>query len=357
MNLHKILLLICCFIFLSFTTNKKHEKTKTIHRNYDVNKNATVYVNNKYGNVSITTWDKNKVEITVKITVKGNDYGKVDEKLDAITINFENSKDLIEARTQIENSSSNWSWWGNSSKVNYKINYFIKMPKTNHTDLHNKYGEISINELDGKTNIKCDYGNIQIDNLSNESNTIELNYCGNSEIGYIKSGNIQADYSKLTINKSESLKSNTDYTSLNIGKVDDLSFSCDYGDITVKEVINISGNSDYASMKFGTVYKNLKVNNKYGGIRINNLADNFENFVIDSRYASIKMGTSSTNSFNFNINLSYSNFKYPEEHVELSKSIKKTTKKHYEGLFGKDNLNSTINIKSEYGEVIMKLND
>lgn len=358
MKLYNLFILIVCFPLFSFsTTINKHEKTKTINKSFVVNKNATVFVNNKYGNIAITTWDENRVEITVKITVKGNNLEKVDDKLNAIKIRFEGSEDLVEARTEIENNSSAWSWWGNNnSKVNYKINYFIKMPKTNNADLYNKYGAIELNELDGKTNIRCDYGNVNADKLLNETNHIELNYCGSSEFDCINAANINADYSKIIINKCERIKSNLDYTSLKIGTVDQLSFNCDYGSVTVSEANQVSGNSDYASMKFGTIQKNLDVNTNYGGLYIKDLANNFESINIDSDYAGVKIGTSSDNNFNFNLNLSYAGFNYPEAKINFHKSIKKNTKKYYEGVFGTET-NATMNIKSNYGGVTIKLND
>ena len=34
-------------------------------------------------------------------------------------------------KTIFEKNKSNWSWWGKSKNTNYKINYIVKMPKTN----------------------------------------------------------------------------------------------------------------------------------------------------------------------------------------------------------------------------------
>ncbi|WP_442266706.1 hypothetical protein ACSIGC_03140 [Tenacibaculum sp. ZS6-P6] len=359
MNLYKnILILFYLVPSLVFANSiKKHEKTKTISKKFSVNSNATLYVKNKYGNVNVTTWDKNTIEIDVKITVKGNDIDKIEDKLDAIRINFEASENLVEARTIIENTKSSWSFWGKSNNINYKINYFIKMPLTNNADLNNKYGNIELDIIKGKTNINCDYGSIQIEKLLNSSNSISLDYCESSIIQYMKSGSLNADYSKITIQESEYIKVNADYTSVNIGKVNDVVFNCDYGSISIDEAENIDGNSDYASMRIGTLRKNLKINTDYGGLKVKNLMSGFENFTVNGNYAGIKIGTSSNNNFSFIINLSYSGFKYPEKYVETHKVVRKTTNKYYEGVFGKRKSNSKINIKSDYGSVSIRLND
>ena len=66
-----VIALLLSPLFLFGAPIKKHEKSKTISKKFNVNSNATVYIKNKYGNVNVTTWDKNTVEIDVKITVKG----------------------------------------------------------------------------------------------------------------------------------------------------------------------------------------------------------------------------------------------------------------------------------------------
>ncbi|MDY0779708.1 hypothetical protein [Tenacibaculum sp. IB213877] len=358
MKSSNILYLLLLFPFFAFSNPiKKHEKSKTLKKEYSVNKNATLFIDNKYGDINVTTWNENKIEITVKITVSGNDLNRVENKLDAIDVDFEATKNLVEARTRIENNRSNWSWWGNNNNVNFKINYFVNMPKTNNADFNNKYGGIELGILEGKANINCDYGKIEIEKLLNNSNTIELDYCSNSEIQYLKSGSINADYSKLEIIEADEIKSNLDYTTLTIEKVNNFSFNSDYGNITVDEATNVTGNSDYAGMRFGTIKKNLKIDTDYGGIKVKNLAKNFENVTINTSYASVKIETPTNNNFNFTVSLSYAEFGYPEHQVQMFKSIKKSTKKYYEGTFGNGNSNSNISIKSSYGGVSIKTND
>ncbi|WP_299836533.1 hypothetical protein [uncultured Tenacibaculum sp.] len=359
MNLYSkyLILFLLTPVILFADGRKKHEKTKTISKKYSVNNNATVFIKNKYGNVDVTTWDKNSVEIDVRITVKGNDIDKVNDKLDAIRIEFEANKNLVEARTIIENTKSSWSFWGKSNNINYKINYFVKMPITNNADLNNKYGNIELDDIEGKTNINCDYGAIQVERLLNDSNSISIDYCGSSNVQYMKSGSLNADYSKITINEVENLKVNADYSGVKVGKVNDINFNSDYGSIAIEDGGSIYGNSDYAGMRIGTVRKKLNINTDYGGLKVKNLMKGFESVTIDGSYAGIKIGTSNDNNFEFLVNLSYGGFKYPEEYVETYKVVRKSTKKYYEGKFGKGNSNSKINIKSSYGSVSLKLND
>ena len=353
----KIAFLLFLIPLVSFANNEKklkQEKSKTIKKQYSVDRNATVNIDNKYGNINITTWNKNSVEITVVITVKGNSLSSVEKKLSGINVDFNASSNLVSAKTKFDNSSSSWSFWGKSNNTSYKVNYTVKMPVSNNVKLNNDYGNILINEINGTTNINCDYGKLIIGDLNNSNNNINIDYTSSSTINFMKSGSINADYSKLTVDKTDKVKINSDYSNINIGTVNTVTYNADYGSITVDDVNDIKGNSDYANIRLGTVSKNLNIKADYGSIKIKELAIGFNKAEVTSEYAGITIGTKANNNFNFKMNLQYSKFRYNNDRVEMFKSIEKSSKKYYEGVYGKGKSNSTLIIKSQYGGVNLK---
>lgn len=355
-SIYKIAFLLLLIPSIALANNdndgKKHEKSKSISKSYDVNSNATLSISNRYGDINVTSWNQNRIEIDVKITVKGNDLDDVEERLEKIKVEFNGSSSLVEAKT-ILGSKSSWNIWKKSKNISYKINYTVKMPVTNDANLNNDYGSITLDELEGEANINCDYGKITIGDLKGNNSTINLDYCSSSTIDSMKDGDVNIDYSKLSIDKATDLDLNTDYSTVKIKELEDLSFNTDYGSIEVDEVTNASGNGDYAGLKFGTVKKNLKIVSDYGSIRIKDLAKGFENVDIRSEYAGIKIGTSTDNNFSFIVDLQYAGFKRNNDNIEMFKSIVKNTKKYYEGVYGKGKSNSKVTIKSEYGSVAL----
>ena len=359
-SFHKLVIILLLIPTITFgstnTDKKKHEKSKIIKKSFDVNSDATLSINNKYGDINITTWSKNRIEIDVKITIKGNDLDDVEDQLEKITISFTDSQNLLEARTIFEKNKSSWNFWKKSKNISYDINYTVKMPVSNNVKLANDYGGISLTEIDGDASINCDYGKIIIGDLRGNNTDINLDYCSSSTINSMKDGNINIDYSKLSIDTATDLKLNADYSTFKLNEAINLDFNVDYGSFSVNEITNATGNGDYTALKFGTVKKNLNIKSDYGAIRIENLANGFESVSIDSEFAGIKIGTSSTNNFSFVIDLQYASFKRNSSNVELFKSIVKNSKKHYEGVYGKGNSNSKITIKSEYGSVTFSEN-
>jgi len=353
-KLFKILFFISIIPLIGFANANpvkgKYEKSKKINKEFSVNATALLSINNKYGNVDVVSWNENRVVIDVEIIVSGNNESKVIDKLAEITVEFESSKSKVSAKT-VFGKKSGWSSWKNNSNISFEVNYKVKMPVTNQADLKNDYGSISLNELKGRANINCDYGKIIIGSLYHDDNNINIDYTNNSTIEFINGGNINADYSGLTVEKAKTIDLNADYTSTTFETVEDVNFNCDYGNVKVGQGNNITGNGDYLSMEFGTVFKNLKIESDYGNIKVKKLMAGFESVEINTDYASTKIGLDPAASFNFILDLSYGGFNYDGENINYSKKIVKNTSKYYEGNINKENPSSNIKISSDYGGV------
>jgi len=351
-------LLVPAIIFGNNTSDLKgqHSKEKVIKKEYSVNANATLKVDNSYGNIDIITWDENRIEIEVTITTSSNSEDKAQSKLDAISVEFEGSANLVSAKTRFNNGKSNSWWnWGKSNKVTMKINYVIKLPVTNNVNLENNYGSINLDKLEGHAKISCDYGQITTKELMADNNDINFDYTNNSYFEYIKSGKINADYSGFTVAKTKQLDISANYSNSHVEIAEDVKYNCDYGNMKIDKANTIKGNGDYLTTVIGDVYKNIDLNADYGSIKIKNLAASAGNVNIDSDYVGITIGYSSDYNFNFNLELQNASLR-GEENLEINKSNIDGRSKNYSGYYGNSNSNNTITIHSEYGNVSLSKN-
>ena len=335
----------------------KYTKEKKINKEYDVSKDALLKIQNDYGNLELTTWNENKIVIEVIIKTNGDDEEKVQSKLNDISVDFEESRSMVSARTRFnkDNGSNNWwsSWTGGgNNKVNMEINYIVKLPITNSVDLDNDYGGISIDVLEGRAKIDCDYGKINVGELKGDDNFITFDYSSGCTFDYIKSATIDADYSGFTIDEAEDLNIDTDYTSGTIGKAKNVQYNSDYGGLTVMKVNNIKGDGDYFSLKLGDVYGNIDVVADYGSIKIETLKKDAGNVDLDGDYTGIKIGYEAAYPFTFDVDLSYASFSGTEG-LEITYESKKSTSKEYKGYNGSKTAKNNIRITSDYGSVRM----
>ena len=353
----KAVLFIFLFPVLLFANSDKpvfkHKKEKTFHKEYNVNSDAKLNVDNSFGNVDIVTWNENRIVIDVVITVDGNNEDKVQKRLDGIDVEFSASNTLVSAITKFNKSKSSWNWLGNNNNnSSMKINYTIKMPINNSLDLSNDYGAINLNKLNGQANISCDYGKLIIGELMADDNSLNFDYTTKSTIGYMKNGSIDADYSGFTLDKVGKLELNADYTNSKIGEVSEINYNCDYGKISVEDVGKLEGTGDYISHILGTVHHSLNINADYGSIKAEKLESTVKSAVINADYTSIKMGYDSGLNFDFVLDLRYASFN-GEEGLTIQHSDKQNNSKKYSGYHGSQNSGNTININSEYGGVTL----
>lgn len=349
-----ILLLIPLLTFPNEPNKGKYKKTRTIKKSFHVNDDALLNINNRYGNVDITSWNENTIEIIVEISVSGNNEDTVLSKFEAIKIEFKSNVNKVSARTLTnKNKSKKWfSWFGwGSSNLSYNINYKIKMPISNQLNVSNDYGSILINELDGKANISCDYGKLIIGSLNHSDNKINFDYTNQSSIEFMNGGQVNADYSGFILENTNNLVLNADYTSSTIENAKNLDYNCDYGSLTVNKASNIKGNGDYLTMNFGEIFKNLYINADYSSIKINAVQDGFESVKIVADYTGIRIGIDRNTSCNVIAKLSFGNLTYNENDFTFTKKRINSTDKYYEGYHKKENTNATISTTTDFGNV------
>lgn len=356
-QLYRILFALLLVPAITFANNGfkgKYTKKKEIKKEYTVSANDLLKIDNSYGNIDITTWDQNRVEIEVIIKTNGNDEEKVEDRLKEIDVQFNHNSDGVSAKTIFEHS--NKSWWSSlfsfNSNVNMEVNYRIKAPVTNNVDLSNDYGSINLDKLKGDATISCDYGRLLIGELLGSNNYLNFDYTQNSSIGYMKRGKINADYSEFTIDEAGTLQVSADYTDSNIIKVENISFNNDYGSLKVDKLKNMKGQGDYLGVKLGLVYGSLDVNMDYGSLSIGKIMPAMKRIEIDSDYTSIKIGYDHEAAFTFDVNTSYGDVDGLEGNVfTINKRNQSGTDSYYQGYHLARNSGGSININSSYGSV------
>ncbi|MGB8705038.1 MAG: hypothetical protein WCD31_08420 [Gillisia sp.] len=357
--LYKIAFMALLLPTLSFCStpgsplNGKITKQKKVSRKFSVSAKDFVKIDNSYGNVDLSTWDQNTVSIEVIIKTNGNDEQKVQERLDDISVEFNQSSGTVSARTRFS-KGHNSSWWdklfGDSNNVNMEVNYIIKAPATNNVDINNDYGSIIIDKLKGNANLSCDYGSLNIGELHGDSNHLSFDYSRNSHFGYINKAIINADYSEFTIEDAHAVDLKADYTDSKFNKIELLQFSCDYGSLSVQKVKQIKGSGDYLGSHLGEIFQSADLSMDYGNLSIEKIVKGAGNININTDYAGIKIGYAQDQAFSFDIKTSYASVKGLEG-FELQRQSQSSSDRSYSGFHLDKNNSSLITIRSDYGGV------
>ncbi|MDR5592008.1 hypothetical protein [Christiangramia sp. SM2212] len=332
--------------------NGKHTKEKKIRKEFNVSANSNLSIDNSYGNVDITTWDENRVVIEVIIKTNGNDEEKVQEKLEEINVEFDQSSSGVIAKTRF--SKENKSWWKSLTSgfdnVNMEVNYLIRAPEGNNLDIDNDYGGIYIDKTTGNAKISCDYGKIDIGELRGRSNYLNFDYTRSSRIGYVTNAEIRADYSDYEVEEADQLIISADYSKSKIGKVSKMTFNCDYGSVEIDKVKVLEGNGDYLTTKINRVFTDLELNLDYGSLSIEKVIKGIRKIEINTDYAGVKLGFDREMSFQFDVRTSYGGIKGLDD-LQVQKRDQQNSSNSVSGYYGSQNSDSKINIVTSYGSV------
>ncbi|WP_426430255.1 hypothetical protein ACPX19_12045 [Winogradskyella sp. HB-48] len=347
-----LLFLLMPFITLANTKPEvaKTTKERKIKKSFDVSFNATLKIDNSYGNIEVVTWDQNRIEFDIMIEVTGNNAEKVEERLNEISVTFKNTSDLVSAKTNFKNKDRNWWSWNNNKKLKVEIHYLVKMPITNNIDLDNNYGSINLDRLKGKAKIHCSYGKITTKELMADDNYINFDYSKGCYFEFIKSGKLYADYSDFTLVKTKNLYLNTGYTNSIIENSENIEFNCDYGSLRIDNINNLKGDADYLTLRVVNLYKSVSLNADYGSLKIDRMASNAQNIDIDSEFMGITIGYDSNYSFDFDIDLEYASLRDSDAFNFTNKEVGSFEKK-YNGYHGTKGSGNYVKIKSQYGSV------
>lgn len=276
---------------------------KEINKTYTAGSNDQLKVDNSFGNITISHWNKNEVAIQVLIETEARNEQQAQQELERIDIQTHKSGNTISAITKFRNSKSN-----KNTKIT--VDYFITLPAGLTLDLKQSFGNINlpqknqgITTLDvqygnikagsftKKVKIKAQYSNIELQDV-NQLN-MDVSYCGDVSVGNGEKVSLKASYSNATFQKVTEIDVDKMYGKLQIKQAENVSMDVKYSDTTIDYLTNQLNAKDVS----------------YGPIHIKELSPDFKDVKIKAHYTTANIAIPARASFTVNaINLKYGSF-------------------------------------------------
>lgn len=305
------------------TTNDDADRVKNYTKTYPADANDVLSIENKYGNVTVNTWNRSEVKVDVQIKVSAGSDDAAQKLLNNVNISDSKNGSLISFRTTIEEVKSSWySIFQGGSSRKMEINYTVYMPAKNELIINNSYGGIFLPDLDGKVTINSAYGGVKAKSLTNES------------------------------------KMKVKYGNANIDNLNNCTIQLSYGDLTIGSVNALTADVSYSPVKIGKLHTSAGINLRYGGgLQIGDLDRTVKSLDIFSSYSNVDIGLSGDENADFAIVTRYGDFNYGDHAFTItSKSPNDGERgyhptKSYKGYIGKANSGKSIAINTSYGNV------
>jgi hypothetical protein len=175
---------------------KKYEfvKTKAVNKSYTVSSSDKLNIDNSFGKVEVTTWDKNEVKVDVSIEVSSNTEVYAQKLIDRISVSENQSDKEISIKTNIKGMNNT----GNE-KSTMSINYSISMPSNNPLKVKNEFGSTTIPDFKGEVDLTSKFGSLTTGTLTNIKN-IHVEF-GKATLANIINTPVTIKFSKAVISK------------------------------------------------------------------------------------------------------------------------------------------------------------
>jgi hypothetical protein len=278
---------------------------RVLTKNFTVSDNTTLKIDNTFGEITISEWDKNEISFTVTIKATTKKQSTSQELVDKVVIDFKQEKDLVSAITNCPSQKG-------KCNCTYNIDYQISVPKNISYDLINKHGDITMenatgnvnialmygnfsgNEFKGNSKINISYGKLSVKRLSGTNDELTGMYGKNLSVSEANGLKINVKHSKLFIRTAKQLSIENEHSDFEISNAEKIqlikSFYGNYEIGEVKELLSKDADSWYTKLEINRLTGTLSVSSlTYGKLTIHNIMPSFENIDITAIRTPIKM--------------------------------------------------------------------
>ncbi len=341
-TLKTILLLILVIVFGSIQSVSAIEKTKKYHESWAASGVETLNISNKFGEVKFKNEGGSEITIDVLVTVEASSDSKASQLLDQIDVEFGKNGSTVMAETSIENNFR--------SNREFSIDYVINVPTNKNLIVSNKYGNTVVNKLNANGDFDIQYGNITANELvAATGGKMRLNLAyGKGNIQTAGDINIDISYSNITLGTINDLQLESKYSTIEFDKGRVINIDSKYDKFDFGKVKSVTATTKYSNLKIEYLAASLKIESGYGGVKVSEIAPDFESVSITNSYGQISLGLNSA-SYTVDATCNYCGISYPEERFKGNR-IKENTSFELKGKVGSAG-GGTVIINSRYGEI------
>lgn len=348
----KLLSVLVLITITAIAVNGQDRVAKTYQKDFALTESSNIYLENRFGQMNIENWEKNSISITIEIKLDYPEGDKATRLLNAINIEFAQTGNDISAITKIEEEfMRKWNRNFDSDSKDFSIDWEVKMPKQASITLVNKYGDIFVNELTGKSKIELRYGNLKAYKLMKDNkdplSSLEIAY-GNATIDEVNWFKADIKYGKLNIVKAKALVLVSRYSKIAVDQVSSIVSESKYDAYSIGTITNFVGEGGYSNYRIDELTKKFDLNVKYGDVKIEKVPSGFESIKFEGGYSSIYAGIDPAASYYLTGQAAYGNIKFNT--TNRINRIESPTRIEVDGIIGNDqNTKSKVEITVKYG--------
>src|SRR6186997_921950 len=275
-----VLLLATAQLFAQDVDKEKKEKKRyeffrerNISKTYTASGN-TLNIDNQFGEVKITTWDKNEIKVDIHIETSSTQKELADKTFERIDVTDKQDGKDINFKTIMNKGGKDENTGCKNCSNTMSIDYDIHMPANIALNIENSFGSIEIPDYTGPVSLVNKYGSVKAGKLSKpEKVVVEF---GSADLKSIGNIDLTFKYSSVTIGsltgKSKLRFEFCGYSKINLDNgLTALTVNDSYSSVHLVPATNLSASynisTSYGSLidKTDVGIKRTDTPDKYGG--------------------------------------------------------------------------------------------
>ncbi|MCG8579739.1 MAG: DUF4097 domain-containing protein [Bacteroidales bacterium] len=288
---YKIIYLITGFLMLFINTQAQivSEEIKR-HESFYVLPSSTLEVNNKYGNIHFSTWDKDSVDISINFFISEKNEARFKKIKDNVQFKITGNSAYMLAETVF--GSKYASFFKNIKEATNlqipdnsrtRIDYFIKVPAHINLKVYNRYGNIFIPDFAGNLNINLSNGDFQANNITGNNN-LTLAF-GDVLIESMHQSTLNLNFSNATISSGQQLDIVSKSSEVKIDKCDLIKLQSKRDEYQIDELSHLFGETYFSKLSVLNLKKEFNMVMQYGALKHLGMDSTFDLLKINSKYA------------------------------------------------------------------------
>ena len=191
-------------------------KRKLINKSYNVRADDKLEIDNQFGNVTVSTWDKSEITVDIEIVTNASTEEKATALMDNIDVKDARDGNTISFKTKVGDLKNGEHGYNNhkekNGKKSFNIEYIIHMPAANALRIKNSFGKIALPDFRGQVDLTSKFGSLTAGKLSNVD-AIDVQF-GEASLAGISNGRLTLKFDKRSDigNLSGSVKVNIEFS-------------------------------------------------------------------------------------------------------------------------------------------------
>lgn len=357
-----IFTIVAFLLFLGSPLAAQNESAnKSFVKTLPVGRDTKLEIINRYGDINISTWDKDSAYITAEIEAYAPDRTRLDKLIVGINVNISGTGSLVRAETVFERETivlleSFKKFTGKliDYESGVQINYFINIPDYVDIDIRNQFGDISAENNTGTVSIDLSNGDLRANSL-NRISMLNLDF-GAAEIGLVKSAKIITSFSKIRIDRSDELDLNSTSSRFDLGQAGIVDIESRKDKFFISEISTLTGVSYFTNFSIEHLVTEADLDLKFGSFDIERINGRFDNMVFKSVNTDIKANFEASASYEYEIRQVNAFVVLPDNKTRAEKETVNENRNEYllTGKIGTGSGKSRLKIDASRGNIYIR---